>query len=181
MAMRLIVPLVAYVAQLTSLKYIPITTFTVIFSTNPFITTLLASCFFSLTVSPIEIVAMIVCFACVVTVVSAKGDTTEAIETTSLLEPLFGMVLAFAPAIAYSIQGLLAYKMRPLHFTVQLFYVALGFILVSICTSIFQLLFQGTTDFLHLDNEQLGFLIIIAFGMCFENLFSTLAFTYGSP
>ena len=111
------------------------TIFTVIFSTNPFITTILASFLFGTKVSRIEIAGMIVCFACVVLVISAKTGSDPSSETqmTSVLGPLLGMTLAFAPATAYSINGLLAYSMRPLHFTIQLFYVALCMVLVSSC------------------------------------------------
>ena len=114
-------------------------------------------------------------------IVSEKNDSTSASQTASAFGPLIGMALAFAPATAYSVNGLLAFKMRPLHFTVQLFAVALCLTIFPCIIAAFELLAQGSTEFLQFDHSQLGFLVIIGIGMCFENLFQTLAFTYGGP
>ena len=171
MALRVLIPIVAYSAQLNSLNFIPVTIFTVIFSTNPFITTIIASCTLGTKVSRVEIVAMVICFACVMLIVATKNDSSSVSEQASVFGPVIGMALAFAPTTAYSVNGLLAFKMRPLHFSVQLFYVALGLVLVPCVYSLGQLLIQGSTDLLSIDYSQLGFLAVIGVGMCFENLF----------
>ena len=107
---------------MTSLKYISVATFTVIFSTNPFITTIFASIVHGTKISRIEIVGMIISFVGVIVVVSSKtnGDPQSSASgtTATLYATMTGLGLAIAPTLAFSANGLLAYSLRPLHFTV---------------------------------------------------------------
>lgn len=99
----------------------------------------------------------------------------------TLTATLIGSGFAFVPAASYSVNGLLAYSLRPLHFTVQLFYAALGMILIAVLFGLGELLLQGRTQFLQLDAYQITLLFFACCFVCGENVFQTLAFTHGSP
>ena len=105
-----------------SLRYISVAIFTVIFSTNPFITTIFASIVHGTKISRIEIIGMIISFFGVILVVTSKASEYSQISasepTTTLYATMIGLGLAIPPTLAFSANGLLAYSLRPLHFTV---------------------------------------------------------------
>ena len=78
---------------------------------------------------------MVISFVGVIVVVSSKAsaDPHNLVSdgSSALLAPFIGGVFAFVPAHVYSINGLLAFSLRPLHFTVQLFHVALAMLIIS--------------------------------------------------
>ena len=121
MALRMLAPIIGFICQITSLKYISVGIFTVIYSMNPFITTILASIILGTKISRIEIMAMVISFIGVIVVVTSKTNEEPQSSTsgaTTLYATLTGLALAFGPTLAFSANGLLAYSLRPLHFTV---------------------------------------------------------------
>ena len=182
MALRTLAPIIGFICQMTSLKYISVGTFTVIFSTNPFITTIFASIIHGTKISRIEIMAMVISFIGVIVVVSDKSnEETQSSGATTLYATLTGLALAFAPTLAFCANGLLAYSLRPLHFTVQLFYLALASVLFASFCGLGQLLVQGRTLFLQLNLNQFQLLLGLGCSDLGVFMFSTLGFTYGGP
>ena len=182
MGPRIVFPAFAFMCLVKSLTYIPVSTFTVIFATNPFITTILASLIYRIRISRVEIAAMVICFTCVIFVVTGKpSDPQSDVATSTTQSTLIGVGLAFVPALNYSTSGLLSFSLRPLHFTVQLFYLGLFAATLSICLGIGELLVHGRTLFLHLDSTQYFLLSVLGCSELGAMTLMTLAFTYGNP
>lgn len=72
---RIIVPNLTFVCACYALKQVEVSTYTVIFQTNPFLTSIGAYCFLKTVISKTDVTAMVACFLAVICIVVNKSSS----------------------------------------------------------------------------------------------------------
>jgi len=145
--------------QMSSLAYLPLSLFMVIYQTMPLLASLMAFVLFGTRIRPLELCAMISCFTAVVVIIfNSKVDPVDESVDPALCENslhlFIGVVMATLTTIVSAINGVSSTLLMNLHYSKQLFYVAMFGIVALIVYHTFNLYaFDTLPNFVHLSTR----------------------------
>ena len=152
----------------------PMTFVMIIFTSGSFWTSILAYCAFREPILPVEIIGMVICFACMVTITlsgTANADkedeiveTDSDVQTFSREQLTLGYALIFLQSWIFASNCVLNRALKPIHHAIVMFWHgALGMTLATLGVFSQALVTEGPIRFFHYDSRMYGLLLSATF------------------
>ena len=141
---RLIAPSFNFFCTLLALNYLPISIYTVIFQTNPFLISLAAYVFLNSQICRGELIAMVICFAAVIAICldkSSDDGNNSTLSPEDSSTKFVGVLFSFLAALCFTFINITVSKLANIHWTVQIFQVSFCGLMLFAFHSLFQLIF----------------------------------------
>ena len=176
---RLIAPSLNFFCTLLALNYLPISIYTVIFQTNPFLISLAAYFFLSSQICRTELIAMVICFAAVLAICMDKSSDDVSDSTLSPQDSsakLVGVLFSFLAALCFTFINITVSKLANIHWTVQIFQVSFCGLMIFAFHSLFQLMSFGKASVTQLELSQIAEMTLMGVSDMFYLISITFAF-----